>query len=112
MDVEKGIEFLLQSQAQLQASQAQFQAQVEAAQARSDESHARLGQSVLDLTGVVRQLAQAQIRTEQRVHEIATYQIELARTQKEQSESSKQTRENLDALIRVVDGFIRGNGKH
>ena len=115
MDVEKTIEFLLQSQAQQEAN---------------------LG----SLTGLMRDLALAQMRTQERVQELALLQREhstsldklrelqgehstsldkirehiqeLALLQREHSESLKQTRENLDALIRVVDEIVRRNGRH
>ena len=101
MGVEKTIEFLLQSQAQLEAAQGRFQ------------------ESLGALAGVVRDLALAQMRTDERVHELVLLQKQQAQLQKEQAlrqqdqaESLKQTRENLDTLVRVVDDLVRRNGRH
>ena len=79
--------------------------------ARLQEGHARLQEQLVALGGLVRDLALAQARTEERVHELAMLQKEQAMLQKEQAESLNQTRENLNALIRVVDDIVRRNGK-
>lgn len=101
MDVEKTIEFLLRSHGQLEATQARQQEMM----GTLTESQHTLTNSLHELAGVVRELAVAQMRTDERVHE-------LALLQKEHAEAQKQTRENIDALVRVVDELIRRDGRH
>ena len=115
MDVEKTIEFLLQSHAQQEANLGSLTGsmreltsvvrELALAQVRTEERVQELTLLQREHSDVVRELALAQVRTEERVQELAVLQ-------RDHSESLKQTRENLDALIRVVDELARRNGRH
>lgn len=114
MDVEKTIEFLLQNQARHDATLAKHQDLIGSLAGvvrdlalqvdRISDAQAHTDRIVLQLTGTMKELAEgqkklaeAQLRTEEKIARLA--------------EGQGDTTEKLNALLRVVDGMIRGNGK-
>ena len=95
MDVEKTIEFILDTQARLEASVEKLDASVH----KHDEQIAELRSSVATLTDLVGRLAQAQIRLVERME--AGFQ--------ELREIQANTEYRLNALVDTVDKLVRRN---
>jgi len=99
MDIEKTMQFILDTQARLEATASQHDerlAKLETSLARLETSVARLETSVSALTDLVGRLAQAEIRLVERMDRLA--------------ESQAHTDQRLDILIDVVDKLVRRNG--
>ncbi len=99
MDVEKTIEFILQSQAQTEANIALHKEMLASLAKGHDQlvkSQNVLSASLVELTGVVRTLAMTQAQTEEQVKELTRMQ--------------KETREDLNIVIRTMDDWIRRKG--
>ncbi len=92
MDVEKTMQFILETQAHLEAVAAQH-----------DERLSRLEASVATVTDLVGRLAQAEIRLVERMDRLAQ---EMERLGKSQTHADQR----LDALIDIVDKLTRRNG--
>ena len=103
MDVEKTIQFILQSQAQMEANVGRHDdliAVLAKAQERTEATVNKVSASILDLTEVMRR---SKIEADERFKETG----ELFR---QMAEDQLQTRENVNALVRIVDGLIRRDG--
>jgi CRISPR/Cas system CSM-associated protein Csm2 small subunit len=103
MDVEKTIQFILQSQAQMEANVGRHEELIAAltkAQERTETTVNKVSASILDLTEVMRR---SKIEMDERFRETNEMIRELA-------EDRDQTRENVNALVRTVDGLIRRDG--
>ena len=96
MDVEKTPGFLLQSQANVETA------------------HIKLATTVLTLGEHMTALAKDEIETRRFLREFSETQAAIsARVEKqlqEQREANAQTRDNLNALIRVIADRVRRNG--
>lgn len=92
MDVESTMQFILETQARLQATASQHDERL----ARLETSLARLETSVSTVTDLVGRLAQAEIRLVERMDRLA--------------ESQAHTDQRLDILIDVVDKLVRRDG--
>jgi hypothetical protein len=93
MDVEQTIQFILQSQAQMQANVGRHEEMI----ATLAKSHDRVSAAILDLTEVMRRM---KIETDERFRETDEQIKDLARMQRE-------TREDLNIVIRAMDDWIR-----
>lgn len=94
MDVEKTIQFILDTQARLEAVAGQH-----------DERIARLEASVATVTDLVARLAQAEIRLVERMDQLTARVDQLAGSQ-----ALTLTDQRLNTLIQVVDELVRHNG--
>ena len=103
MDVEKTIEFLLQSQAQHDAALAR----IEAAQARDREL---LEEFKRDTQEFKRATQEAHVKLEVTVLTLGEHMIHLTKDQIQTREDLKTQGESINALIRVLDDLIRRNG--
>ncbi len=103
MDVEKTIQFLVENQANFDARMARLaEMQVTLAQVQSHDHD-----MIVALTGVVRELADAQ------KHSDAALTEERRRAQAAEQdlrEDLDRVSNNVDALVKVVDEWIRRNG--
>jgi septal ring factor EnvC (AmiA/AmiB activator) len=93
MDVEGTIQFILQSQAQMEANVGRHEEMMAAltkAQERTETTVNKVSAAILDLTEVMRRM---KTETDERFRQLA--------------EDQQQTRENVNALVRTVDGLIR-----
>ena len=93
MDVEQTIQFILQSQAQMEANVGRHEEMIAAlakAQDRTDATLNKVSASILDLTEVMRR---SKIEADERFRQL--------------TEDQQQTRENVNALVRTVDALIR-----
>ncbi len=91
MDVEKTMQFILDTQARLEASVGEH-----------NERLAKIEASLATLADLVGRLAQAEIRLVEKMNHLAASQADLA-------ESQKHTDQRLDALIDFADRFMRRN---
>ncbi len=92
MDIEKTMQFILDTQAHLEAVAAQH-----------DERLTRLEASVASVTDLVGRLAQAELRLVERMNDLAKRVDDLAVSQAHSDQ-------RLDALVNVVDKLVRRNG--
>jgi uncharacterized coiled-coil protein SlyX len=92
MDIDKTMQFILDTQARLEATASQHDERL----ARLETSLARLETSVSTLTDLVGHLAQAEIRLVERMDRLA--------------ESQAHTDQRLNILIDVVDKLVHRNG--
>jgi chromosome segregation ATPase len=97
MDVEKTIEFLLQSQADLTEKQQQTEINI-----------SRLIEAQYNTEQNVAALSQALAETDRRLDSVAARLDQLAERQSVTEASLQTQTENLNALIKVVDDFVRG----
>jgi hypothetical protein len=96
MDVEQTIQFILQSQAQMEANVGRHEemlATLAKGQEQLVKSQNTLSASLVDLTGVMRNLAVAQAQTEEHVKDLSRMQ--------------RETREDLNIVLRTLDDLIR-----
>ena len=96
MDVEGTIQFILQSQAQMEANigrHDELLASLTTSHNQLAKTQDRLSASFLELNDVMRALAIAQAETEAQVKDLARMQ--------------KETREDLNVVIRTMDDWIR-----
>jgi septal ring factor EnvC (AmiA/AmiB activator) len=103
MDVEGTIQFILQSQAQMEANIGRHEEMIAAlaqAHERTEATVNKVVASILDLTEVMRR---SKIEMDERFRETDEMIRQLA-------EDRDQTRENVNALVRTVDGLIRRDG--
>ena len=92
MDVERTMQFILETQARLQATASQHDERL----ARLETSLAKLETSVSTATDLVGRLAQAEIRLVERMDRLAESQVHPDR--------------RLDILVDVVDKLVRRDG--
>jgi septal ring factor EnvC (AmiA/AmiB activator) len=92
MDIEKTMQFILDTQARLEATASQHDERL----TKLETSLARLETSVSTVTDLVGRLAQAEIRLVERMDRLA--------------ESQAHTDQRLGVLIDVVDKLVRRNG--
>ncbi|MCZ2148738.1 MAG: hypothetical protein LC126_13285 [Bryobacterales bacterium] len=97
MDVEKTIEFLLQSQAGLTEKQRQTEINI----SRLIEAQYNTEQSVAALSGAL-------METDGRLDSVAARLDQLVERQSVTEASLQTQTENLNALIKVVDDVVRG----
>ncbi|MCC6390018.1 MAG: hypothetical protein IT167_05405 [Bryobacterales bacterium] len=104
MDVEKTIEFLLQSQADLTEKQRQTEINI----SRLIEAQYNTEQNVAALSGALMETDRRLDSVSTRLDSVSARLDQLAERQLV-TESSLQTQtENLNALIKVVDDIVRG----
>ena len=106
MDLEKTMQFILERQAQTEAilqQAAEDHKQVEA-------NHVRLGENLITLTDIVRQVAEAQQRHEERFQR---HEEQFQRKREEDEAFHREVDERFNALIKMMDEWIRNqrNGK-
>jgi hypothetical protein len=89
MDVEKTMQFILETQARLEASAS-----------LREERITKPENSVYTLTDLVGRLAQAEIRLVEKMDQLAVRMDQLA-------EAQAHTEQRVDALINAVDALIR-----
>jgi hypothetical protein len=92
MDIEKTMQFILDTQARLEATASQHDERL----TKLETSLARLETSVSTVTDLVGRLAQAEIRLVERMERLA--------------ESQAHTDQRLDILIDMVDKLVHRNG--
>jgi hypothetical protein len=99
-EIHRTMEFILQQQAQFTTDMIQMREEHAKFAAETRQNIGRLGEAVLALTGMIGKLAIAQDRTEQKVAQLAEAQI--------------RTDERLNAFIAVVERYIseHRNGKN
>jgi hypothetical protein len=97
MNIERTMEFILKQQAKFESNFAKADQRFLKAEKRLDR-----------IERIVGQLASASLRFR---NEIRRWQIESKRQLKSVQERSSETEDKLNALIDVVDKFIRHNGK-
>jgi hypothetical protein len=110
MDVEKTIEFLLGNQANFDARIAQLDSRIARlveVQVNMAEMQVNLAQAqshdhdmIVALTGAVRELADAQKRSDERAQA----------AEQELREDLARVSNNVDSLVKIVDDWIRRNG--
>jgi hypothetical protein len=110
MDVEKTIEFLLGNQANFDARIAQLDSRIARlveVQVNMAETQVNLAQAqshdhdmIVALTGVVRELTDAQKRSDERAQA----------AEQELRENLARVSNNVDSLVKIVDDWIRRNG--
>ncbi|HEV2426455.1 MAG TPA: hypothetical protein VGZ29_16640 [Terriglobia bacterium] len=98
MDVEKTMQFILDTQARLEASVGEH-----------NERLSKIEASVATLADLVGRLAQAEIRLVEKMDRLAESQAQLAESQAQLAESQAHTDQRLDALIDFADRFMRRN---
>jgi ABC-type transporter Mla subunit MlaD len=92
MDIEKTMQFILDTQARLEATSSQHDERL----AKLETSLTTVSDSLNTVTDLVGRLAQAEIRLVERMDRLA--------------ESQAQTDQRLDILVDVVDKLVRRNG--
>ncbi len=98
-DVEKTMQFILETQARLETTAARHDERI----TRLEASVSRLEASVATVTDLVGRLTQAELRLVERMDLLAARMDQLA-------ESQTHTDHRLEALINVVDKLTRRNG--
>lgn len=93
MDVDKTIEFLLEQQAR-------FDARMD----RLAKEHTRHRELTGQLIGIMSQVGAAQRKTEEKL-QVLSGKVETL------SDKVDSVSDNMNALIKVVDGLVRRNGK-
>ena len=106
MDLEKAMQFIVERQAQTEAilqRTAEEHKQLEA-------SHVRLGENLITLTDIVRQVAEAQQRHEK---QFQRHEEQFQRRREEDEAFHREVDERFSALIKMMDEWIRSqrNGK-
>ncbi len=105
MDVEKTIEFILANQAQFSADMLRMEAESAARDQRID----KLSENVAKHDEQIQAIAGA-------VHSLLEHGKDLGaaieRTHLRSMERDEEIKENLNALIKVVDGLVRRNGEN
>ena len=100
MDIEKAMQFIVERQAQTEAILQQ-----------SAEDHKRLEANLITLTDIVRQVAEAQQRHEERFQR---HEEQFQRHREEGEAFHREVDERFNALIKMMDEWIRsqrsGNG--
>src|ERR1035438_873672 len=98
MDVEQTIQFILQSQAQMEANVGRHEEMIAAlakSHERTEATVNKVSASILDLTEVMRR---SKIEADERSRETDERFRQL-------TEDGDRTRENVNALVRTVDGL-------
>lgn len=99
MDLEKAMQFIVERQTQTEA----ILQQAAEDHKRVEANHVRLGENLITLTDIVRQLAEAQQRHEE----------QFQRHREEDEAFHREVDERFNALIKMMDEWIRNqrNGK-
>ncbi len=97
MDLEKAMQFIVERQAQTEAILQQSAEEHK----RLEASHVLLGESLITLTDIVRQVAEAQQRHEE----------QFQRHREEDEAFHREVDERFNALIKMMDEWIRNQRK-
>lgn len=103
-EMQRKMEFIIEQQAQFAVN---FQ-KLEEAQTRADERTGELEGAMVAVVNLVGQLAEAQVRTDARLSQLAT---EVAEAQKRTAAALAETSERLNSLIVVVERYF-SNGRN
>jgi chromosome segregation ATPase len=101
MDVERTIEFILQSQAK-----------AEARADRAEERMDRLERSIAQTNRTVKGLVRAGLSIRSDVRELQRYRAQSEKFRAQTEQNLAEITGKLDALIDIVDKSIRRNGGH
>jgi len=99
MDVEKTMQFILDTQARLEAVAGQHEERL----TRLETNLTRLEAQVAGVTDLVGRLAQAELRLVERMNDLAKRVDDLAVSQ-------THTDQRLDTLVDIVDKLVRRSG--
>jgi hypothetical protein len=106
MDIERTMEFVLEQQAQFSVNLANLTGVVN----RLMGGVENVVQTVQGLASSVEQLRSNSAESHRRFEQVRDrHEAEIAALRRQQIEFERRTDERLDALIRIVDGMIRGD---
>ena len=100
MDIEKAMRFIVERQAQTEAILQQSAEEHK----RLEASHVRLGEKLIALTDIVRQVAEAQQRHEE---QFQRHEEQFQRHREEDEAFHREVDERFNALIKMMDDWIR-----
>lgn len=107
-EMQRKMEFIVEQQAQFAVNMQKL----EETQARAEQRTGELEGALVTVVNLVGQLAEAQVRTDARLSQLATEVAEVAKAQKRTEAALAETSERLNSLIIVVERYFsngRGN---